>query len=276
MSIDETHLSIQVYSDIHIESWDKLPEITPKAEYLFLAGDICELNHKFFDDFFKYCSINWKKVFYVPGNNEFYSANKNYQTLDFEYNLKLTEKYKNVFYLNNDFVSLSDELNIDVYGTTFWTPPIFSSTRDSKNYIKDYNYMRYFNSYSHKTVDIDIAFMKNLSNESFSKLSNHLQKTKRKTIVMTHFPPFQEHSSNPKYAGRIFDITRKYYAWPDNTLKELTLDHVAVWISGHTHWSYNVTKNGCRCISNQLGCKRELGETGVSEEGLFDIIWRKT
>ena len=34
-------LIVQIFSDIHIELQNKLPEISIKAKYLFLSGDIC-------------------------------------------------------------------------------------------------------------------------------------------------------------------------------------------------------------------------------------------
>ena len=85
-------ISIQIFSDIHIELWNKMPEIPVKAKYLFLAGDIIQLNHLLFYEFFDYCSVNWEKVFYIPGTHEFYSKRKNYNELNFEYKLKFKEE----------------------------------------------------------------------------------------------------------------------------------------------------------------------------------------
>ena len=45
----------QLYSDIHIESWNKLPELPVKSKYLILAGDICQFNHNLFFKFLDYC-----------------------------------------------------------------------------------------------------------------------------------------------------------------------------------------------------------------------------
>jgi hypothetical protein len=45
-------ISLQLYSDMHIEIWNKIPDIPVKAKYLFLAGDICQLNHPLFYNFF--------------------------------------------------------------------------------------------------------------------------------------------------------------------------------------------------------------------------------
>lgn len=65
-------IQIQIYSDIHIELWNKMPELPVKAKYLFLAGDVCTITHPLFYPFLDYCSLHWKKVFYVPGNHEYH------------------------------------------------------------------------------------------------------------------------------------------------------------------------------------------------------------
>ena len=49
-----TNISIQIFSDMHIELWDKMPIIEVKAKYLFLAGDICKINHILFFCYLKY------------------------------------------------------------------------------------------------------------------------------------------------------------------------------------------------------------------------------
>jgi hypothetical protein len=48
---------------------------------------------------------------------------------------------------------------------------------------------------------------------------------------------------------------------------------VPLWISGHTHWCYDINKNSSRFIGNQLGYKSEIGKNGLNEEGLFEIIF---
>jgi hypothetical protein len=81
----------------------------------------------------------------------------------FEYKYKLNERYKNVFYLDNESASLDDELN--VYGTTFWTIPPFSSTLEAKMFINDYNWISYFNKDKNKVVNLDTNYVKNIANE---------------------------------------------------------------------------------------------------------------
>ena len=268
MELDE--ITMQIYSDLHIEIWNKIPDIPVKSKYLFLAGDICPLNHPLFYKFFGFCSTRWEKVFYVPGNHEFYSERKNYNELDFEYNLKLKEKYKNVYFLNDTFVELNDEIN--VYGSIFWTFPTYTSTYTAKLDIKDYSYIKYFNKQLNHVTSLDVNFIKELSEKSFVSLKKHLENTKKITIVMTHFPPLREGTCNPIYNNQKEDKTN-YFTWNDKIINNFNLKNVPLWISGHTHWSYNIEKNDCVFISNQLGYKYEANNTKFNEDGVYEITY---
>jgi predicted phosphodiesterase len=261
-------LLLQVYSDIHLEIWNKMPEIEVKADYLILAGDICQLNHPILYRFLDYCSKNWKKTFYVPGNHEYYSHKKNMNELEFEYKYHIGEKYKNIFYLNNSVAELDDDIN--VYGTTFWTNPPFRSRHEARQYINDYNHITYFKQGLDQVVELDVPKVKELSNDSFKHLQDYLAGENKKTIVITHFPPTRTGTSHPKYLAenRSYNL---YFAWPNDTLSNFKLNNVLAWISGHTHWSYDFHQNGIRLISNQLGYLSEIGETGIKEGGLYEI-----
>jgi predicted phosphohydrolase len=263
-------ITIQVYSDLHIELWNKLPELPVKAEYLFLAGDISQLNNPFFYPFLDYCSSRWKKVFYTPGNHEFYSKKLNLHALEFEYKYRIENKYKNVFYVNNNFVELDE--NINVYGTTFWTISTFKRTCEAKKLINDYHNISYFNNTTNKEVDLDITYVNKMSDESFIKLQKYLIDNTKKTIVMTHFPPIRSGTSDPSYLSEN-RIVNSYFAWPDDTLSKFKLSNVLCWISGHTHWSYDIIKENVRLISNQLGYKSEYGTTGINENGLYELSY---
>jgi predicted phosphodiesterase len=258
----------QIYSDIHIESWNKIPEIKVKSKYLILAGDICQLNHPLFYTFFDYCSAKWEKTFYVPGNHEYYSRKKNMNELEFEYKYRIGERYKNIFYLNNSFIPLNDDINI--YGSTFWTNPPFNSNYEAMMYVNDYNYIKYFSQNLGYSVNLDINKARELCNDSFVKLNNYLKENKKKTIVITHFPPTRTGTSSPQYLAEE-KTSNSYFSWPDDTLSKFQLNNVVAWISGHTHWSYDFQQNGVRLIGNQLGYKNEVGNTGMNEDGLYEI-----
>ena len=261
-------INIQVFSDLHIDLWDKIPRIHVLSKYLFLVGNICNINHRLFYKFFDFCSANWIKIFYTPGNTEFYNTRKNFQELQFEYRHKLTGRYKNVFYLDNECIPLEGE--IDVYGSVFWAYPNFTSTAEANIYIPDYNSIRYFNHERNKIVKWDISHVKKISKESYFLLQNHLAKTTRTTIVMTHFPPIRSETfvkKHNRYPGEEVIISNS--SWKDETISNFNVKHVPFWISGHTHFSYNIEKNGCNFISNQLGYKCELGTTNLDENAAF-------
>lgn len=260
-------LLIQVYSDLHIEMMKNFPRLKPTAKYLFLAGDICQLNNPLFFKFFDYCSPLWEKIFYTPGNHEFYFKRKNYNELNFEYDLKLKERYKNVFYLNRNSVQLNNE--VDVYGCVFWTSSY-------NRVLNDYREINQFSEKTKQNIPIDYNFMNHLSSEDLKSISNYLNQTTKKTIIMTHFPPIQTATGNPTYDSQT-KVLKDYFAW-NNILKDLNLNNVPLWLSGHTHWSYDIihntnneNSNNIRLLSNQLGYIREIGLTNIIEDGLFEI-----
>jgi len=262
-------LKIQVFSDIHIELWNKMPTIPVKSKYLCLAGDICNINHPLFYPFLDYCSSNWVKTFYVLGNHEYYIKKKNYNQLLFEYKYKIGERYKNIYCLDNDYISL-DEENVNIYGATFWTKPPFASTYEARMYVNDYNWISYFKQGLDQVIDLDINYVKHLSDESFDSLEQYLSKTDKQTIIMTHFPPCRKGTSAPIYLEDN-KITNLYFAWPDNTLLNFKRDNIITWISGHTHWSYDFVENDVRLIGNQIGYNSEVGHTGLNEDGVYEI-----
>ena len=260
---------IQVFSDIHLEIWNKIPLIPVKADYLILGGDIGQINHPLFYQFLDYCSTNWKKTFYIPGNHEYYSLKKNMNELEFDYKYCIGERYKNVFYLNNSAIELDDAISI--YGTTFWTNPPFSSSYKAQMFINDYNYIKYFKQGLDQVVELDVPKVRELSNDSLKQLQDYLAGENKKTIVVTHFPPTRTGTSHPKYLAEK-RTANLYFAWPDDTLEKFNLRNVLVWISGHTHYSYDFTSpKGVRLISNQLGYKSEAGNTRLNEDGLYEI-----
>ena len=119
---------------------------------------------------------------------------------------------------------------------------------------------------------MDTNYVKYLANDSLNKLQKYLNETDKKTIVMTHFPPLRSETTNPNYL-HLDRIKNNYYSWNDNTLilNNFNLKNVPIWISGHTHWSYDFKKYNTRFISNQLGYKYDLGIIGLHKNCVFEI-----
>lgn len=253
---------IQVFSDIYFDllsSKDIVPQIMPLAKYLFLPGNICTLYHKMLFTFLDYCSQKWEKTFIVPGNHDFYSTKQNYTSLNFEFHMKISERYKNIYYLNNAKASLDE--NIDVYGSILWSKPLLN--RFEVTQFADFRSIQMFCEKKKHNTLIDYKFITTLSNEDTAYLVQSItENTHKKIIIMTHFPATQTGTTNPK-KGAHEDF--------GNILDKVQLSNVIVWVSGHTHWSHDIVYNNTRLISNQLGHAFEVEKPRFSETGLFVI-----
>lgn len=258
MSID-----IQVYSDIHLEFKTKPIKIKSYAPYLFLAGDIGRLNGVY-KDFIKYCSVNWLKTFVILGNHEYYNTNSDYYTLNNAYK-EFFKNFNNVYLLDNSYVELNEEIN--VYGCTFWTPP----SSNISTIINDYKNINYMNLETNENNLINEQFVSYLSNNELTNLIQYLNSTSKKTIILTHFPPIQENTSNPKYVNSEQYI-KDYFAWNSIPTFTFSFNNILCWISGHTHYSYDFIKDNIRYISNQFGYSSEVYESGIKIDGFYNII----
>ena len=204
----QSHLFIQVFSDIHIYS--RLPRIPIKSKYLFLAGNICDIENPLFFRFLDGCSQNWQKTFYVPGNREYYSKYKPVNELEFEYNKQIYNRYKNVYFLSNRVVPLNNDIN--VYGASHIT----------SNY---------------PTRMIDAIHINQLAEDSMKNMKAYIQHTNKPTIMMTHFSPIRSK-------------THLYSSDMQNRLERINTNNIPLWISGHPHWNYDFKNTNTRLIVN--------------------------
>ena len=113
-------MKIQYCSDLHLEMkqnsafLNKFP-LVPEADYLVLAGDITYLRKDFYThDFFDYAAANWKQVFWVPGNHEFYCG-IDINSYDFLEPIKIRE---NVLLVNNNSVIID---NVKFVFSALWS-----------------------------------------------------------------------------------------------------------------------------------------------------------
>lgn len=271
-------VSIQIYSDLHLELINKIPKIPPKSPYLFLAGDISRFNQPSFGKFLSYCNNNWQKTFYVFGNHDYWNPISYIQQIKQDVRDFLIEnKLTNIHILDNEFIHLNED--IVVFGSTFWTQSPFTTEHEATMYINDYNMILF------KENDDD-QLPRNLSpsyvnqmhltdkNKVFEFLHTNEAAKDKKVIIMTHFPPQQSGTSHKKYSSQ-GKMMKNYFSHPDRTIEQLNnYSNILCWISGHTHYSYDFNScEGVRLISNQMGYKTECmsGETMFKEDGLFEL-----
>jgi predicted phosphohydrolase len=261
-----------------LELTKSIPKITPRAPYLFLAGDISRFSHPSFKEFLEYCNQNWEKTFYVFGNHDYWNKNSYIQEIKRQTTEFLeVNKLTNINILDNNFVSLNED--IIVLGSTFWTQSPFITEYEARMYINDYNMIRIKRDIMDmRPYDLSPRDVNQMNFEDTTTIYNILNENKltkdKKVIVMTHFPPQQKNTSHSKYnlQGKMM---KNYFSHPDDTLQEFqNTSNILCWISGHTHYSYDfISPEGVRLISNQMGYIKESmsGESGFKEDGLFEI-----
>jgi predicted phosphohydrolase len=252
----------QLFSDIHLEfSKKSFPKIPKLEEYLILAGDIGKINTSNFKDFFDYCSLNWKKVFYILGNHEYYSSNKSFNRLNEDYHIFI-KQYPNVFLLDNSHYDISP--NFRIIGSTLWSNPA------SIEGFNDFVYIKEVNDHINRKLGMSIETFKRLHKESVDYLIGEISKNDKNLLVITHFPPTQQNTSHPKYKNQS-QIIRDYFA--SNMIDNIPKIHkIKSWIFGHTHYSTSVQlPNNIRLMSNQMGYPNE-SDINMNGSGIFEII----
>lgn len=226
-------LSIQYVSDLHLEVNEE-PQIKPSAEYLALCGDIGNPFHRDFERFITKAVASYTKVFFVPGNHEYFFANMGAT------NLQLTmfsSEHNNFHVLNNSVVDLSDGLR--VLGTTLW-----SNLDDiAAMSVSDFGNIKL-------SPDIYISPKRHreLHRESVKFIEVETSRAKREgkeLIVLTHHAPHRamlgDHITHPTSNAYATDLTR------------LFKPPIVGWICGHTHQNVNAVVNDIRCVSNCYG-----------------------
>lgn len=232
----------QVYSDIHLEIRNgDYPKLPREADNLILAGDIGCVDEQNYKDFIAYCAKTWNEVVVILGNHEFYDEKVPMESLKEQYGAFFSTM-PNVHFLDNSFCKVA---GVTIYGFTAWTMPIFKKTKKARKYLNDYH------SINTRDGSLTVEYMANLAADEMSLFRAFLETNEDELIVVTHFPPLNEQTSDPIYKG---EICNDYFTWR-NIIEQndLRADKIRFWISGHTHWSYNFSLNGIKYFANQIG-----------------------
>lgn len=125
---DKEKQSLQIASDLHLEMTNRKFEdlIRPTAPYLALLGDIgvvgCDKPQHYprYRDFMSYCSQQFRGVFIIPGNHEYYS------NIDIEMDhirvedriRSICERFPNLLLLQNKAIHFGRR---KIIGSTLWS-----------------------------------------------------------------------------------------------------------------------------------------------------------
>jgi predicted phosphodiesterase len=233
--------NFQIVSDLHIEFRnDEIPEplelIEPTAPILILAGDIGSL-YKIYQlsEFLKKLCVYFEKVFYVPGNHEYYTfeniPKSNINIL--VRRLRTLEKViPNLQILDRDRVVIDD---ICIAGCTLWSK-------------LDIELPKYIVRIHGMTTEIyndrhtgDLEFIRD--NINYCKSKN------LKLLLITHHCPTYKVIYNSRKRKKLHSL---YCTNLDDILSE---NSIHTWVCGHTHQNFDIQEDvgGTRIVSNQKG-----------------------
>lgn len=243
-------MRIQYCSDLHLELEKNSKYIlnnplTVKGDVLILAGDIIPLHDELFKNpFFSYISDNYKKVFWVPGNHEFY--HKDINEFSKSYNIRVR---KNINIVHN--IELQYE-NIQFVFSTLWSNISSINEKNIEQSVSDFSCILK-NNKQFKTADFN-----KLHNESLSFIKSSLKNKKNKTVVVTHHLPSSlcnspVHNNSPINEAFCVDLTD----YIENS-------NVNFWIYGHNH-----TNHKPLIIGNTIMITNQLGYVHCNEHGSF-------
>ena len=245
-------MKIQYCSDLHLEfkenkNYLSKNPIIPSGEILLLAGDIVPFaimeSH---NDFFDFISDNFEKVFWVPGNHEYYYFDVGNKNTSFHEKIR-----SNVSLINNVSVI---ESNVTFIFSTLWSKISPVNMRPIQQGVSDFKVIKR-NGQIFNPHDFN-----ELHEQSLNFIKQEIENaTSNKMFVVTHHVPtflnypaeYKGSDLNEAFAVELFDLIEK--------------SAIDFWLFGHNHRNQaNFDINKTRMITNQLGYVKH------AENELFD------
>jgi len=247
-------MSIQLFSDLHLEFWEF--EIRcEQADVLVFAGDI----HIGVKGIQWLASLNINKpVIYVLGNHEYYR--NTYPSLIAK--VKQERAGSHIHVLENDSVSID---GITFHGCTLWTDfELMGNPRvagyECQQVMTDFKKIRRYPGYS-KLRAVDVA---QIHKQSRNWLAESLQPTTGPNVVVSHHAPSLK-SAPEKHKN---NIIASAYA---SNMEDFILEHQPdLWLHGHMHNSSDYRIGNCRVVCNPRGYLGESND-GFEPEKLIEL-----
>lgn len=262
----EQNVRIQFVSDLHLEMWS-LPDFQPgaflepgHADILVLTGDIGYPEKVNTARFLSWCSENWRNVFWIPGNHEFYSPFHSSEKHTFNEKIhlmnELCTQFHNVHFLYHRTYDIP-QTRYRLVGCTLWSHIPDDKQEIVARYMSDCRLI-----FTEKNIKATPYDMKNWFEKDRSWLQTQIrsaQDTGKELIVITHHLPTQ----------RL--VHSKYEDHPLNCCFASSLDSmiqlpIRTWLCGHSHTSSEVNIRGVLCALNPFGYPGEYHRTFSSKK----------
>ena len=230
---------LQYISDMHLEYRENFPIIPAKCNNLALLGDIGNPFKKNYLDFIKYASNNWNDVFVISGNHEYWQENYNIDDVNDKIE-DIVSNFKNVHFLNNGTCEMDDYM---VIGSTLWS----KIQKKPVSIMGDDMYIRF------EIRVITYEDINKLHDHSVEWITNAIEKSNKKIIVLTHHLPSYELIADIYKVGRY----AKYHDRFASNLDHLIKYPVKIWLCGHSHITLETNINDVFLGINAYGYNRE-------------------
>lgn len=253
-------MKIQYASDLHLEfranrEWLRDNPLEVTGDILLLAGDISTLTTNPIpnEDFWSWCSKNYKKVLVVPGNHEFYGTDLVDFAESFEWAL-----YPNVSYCQNKVVRIDD---MDFILSTLWSYIAPEKELTIKCGLNDFRQIifggnRLTPHEYRREHEFCVRMIKEMVEASTAK---HI-------VVVTHHSPSlltiaTEHLTSPLRSAFATDL---HYLMEDG--------RIDYWVYGHSHTNINCKVLNTEIVCNQLGYVEHNGQmAGFRLDKYFEL-----
>ena len=251
-------MRIQYCSDLHLEFEQNNRFMTEyplsvSGDILILAGDIVPIHDEFLSNsFFRYISENFRQIFWVPGNHEYYY--NDISDFDFSSGIKLLG---NISIINNTVI---DYENIRFIFTTLWSKISKANEKYIGQNISDFECIT-----KNKKKFIVPDFNK-LHHESLTFLKYAISDNPDKTVVVTHHLPsplcnkdiHQNSTINEAFCSDLTDLIKE--------------SNAAFWVYGHSHHNQKPVYIGNTImLTNQLGYVQLNEKDGFRRNAYFSI-----
>jgi predicted phosphohydrolase len=223
------------------------------GDILILAGDIVPLHDEFLNNpFFSYISRNYKQVFWVPGNHEYYYRN----IFDFgsSFNMKLRD---NITVLNNTVLQVED---IHFIFSTLWTKIGEKNEKYIELNVSDFEFI------TNNDKKFRVKDLNKLHNESLNFIKQSTNPEVTKTVIVTHHLPSircNKSEHNKSIINEAFSVDLTGFIETSN---------VNFWIYGHSHFNQKPIHIGKTILlTNQLGYIQQNEHNGFRNNAYFSL-----
>lgn len=251
-------MRIQYISDIHLEFMTgeagpvhstssandefasallKAKRFSPKADILCLAGDIGYPDRPIYRQFLKSVSTDFKKVFLIAGNHEYYGC----ESMDAVHETirGVIADLPNITFLDNSY---EDYEGFRFVGSTLWSK--IPCRDDFETLINDFS----------EIGEMTPALYNELHLGAYEFLESAIEESPLPVVVMTHHLP----------SFGLIDAAYVQYvdmnAFFASSCESLFKSPLTTWIYGHTHTPARTIRDGITFACNPVGYPSEAAK----------------